>query len=132
MKSIFIDTSVFYAVLNKKDKYHKKAKEFFLTASKRNLHFITSNFVVAETHALLLNRVGRDIALLWLKAVPAIIVRATETDEERAKEIILTYMDKDFSYCDTVSFSIIERLSIEKVLAFDKHFKAYGKFSFVF
>lgn len=132
MSSVFIDTGAFYAAINKKDKHHQKVKDFFSNPFTRKLNLITSNFVVAETHALLLNRVGREIASLWLKSIPTIIIRASEEDEDKAKEIILLYTDKDFSYCDALSFSIVERLSIKKVLSFDKHFRHYGKFNFIY
>ncbi len=132
MSSVFIDTGAFYAALNKKDKHHRKTKEFFLNFPRKRLTLVTSNFVVAETHALLLNRVGREIASLWLQSIPTTIIRASEEDEDKAKEIILLHKDKDFSYCDALSFSIIERLSIKQVLSFGKHFRHYGKFNFIY
>ncbi len=131
MKSIFIDTEAFYAALNRKDKHHKRTRDFFLKSKEKKWKLLTSNFVVAETHALILNRVGREIAALFLQSIPALTVRATSEDEEKARDIILSYTDKDFSYCDALSFSIIKRLSIDKVLAFDEHFKQYGKFRFI-
>lgn len=132
MKTVFIDTGAFYAALNKKDTHHQRTGDFFFAAKDKGWRLITSNFVIAETHALILNRLGREAALLFLKSLPTLIVRATEEDEQRGKDIIFSYADKNFSYCDAVSFAIIERLSIKKVLAFDVHFKQYGKFHLVF
>ena len=39
------------------------------------------------------------------------------------------YRDKDFSYCDAISFAVMERLGITEVIAFDEHFRQYGKFT---
>ena len=89
---------------------------------------MTSNFIVAETHALTLTRLGRDLAAEWLRNIPAAIVRVAEKDETKAQQIIFGYQDKEFSYCDATSFALMERLRIRHVLAFDPHFTQYGKF----
>lgn len=51
--------------------------------------------------------------------------RVKQEDEVKAKEIILRYRDKAFSYCDAASFAVIRRLNIEGVFSFDKHFRQY-------
>ncbi len=67
---------------------------------------------------------------MWLFSVQRItsIQRVKEEDEEKAKEIIKTYTDKDFSYTDATSFTMMERLSLKTVWAVDKDFVQYGKF----
>ena len=54
--------------------------------------------------------------------------RISAEDEERAKEIIFGYADKEFSYCDATSFAIIEREQIRVALSFDRHFLQHAKF----
>ena len=34
----------------------------------------------------------------------------------------------DFSYCDAMSFAVMERLGIVEVVSFDGHFQPYGQF----
>jgi predicted nucleic acid-binding protein len=89
----------------------------------------TTNFLVADTHALLLNRRGRRLALEFLTVLaqgdPAVL-RITEGDEARAREIIFQYDDKDFSYVDATSFAVMERLGIDEGFSFDRHFRQYG------
>jgi predicted nucleic acid-binding protein len=128
MKEVFIDTGAFYAALNQKDKYHQEAVQLFTRAVEEEWQLFTSNFVVAETHALILTRLGRDLATDWLRDVPAVVVRVTEVDESKAKRIIFGYQDKEFSYCDATSFAVMERMRIREVVAFDPHFTQYGKF----
>lgn len=48
-------------------------------------------------------------------------------DQTRARKIIERYRDTDFSYCDAISFVVMERLGISEVMAFDEHFRQYGK-----
>ena len=54
------------------------------------------------------------------------MVRARAADEERAKEIVFRFGDKDFSLADTISFVVTERLQIHQAFTFDQHFAQYG------
>jgi predicted nucleic acid-binding protein len=90
---------------------------------------ITSNFIVAETHALILSRISRQHALRFLDRISRsafVVVRLTPEDEARAVEIIRQYDDKNFSYVDASSFAIMERLGIDTAFSFDRHFAQYG------
>ena len=84
-----------------------------------------------QTHALILARLGRDMAAAWLRNVPAVIVRVSEEDEGKARRIIFRYRDKAFSYCDATSFAVLERLRMRQVMAFDPHCTQDGKFDVV-
>src|SRR5215475_9619853 len=92
----------------------------------------TTNFVLAESHALILARLGRDRAWNFLQAIltgSTNLIRADEADERRARAIIEQYQDKEFSYCDAVSFAVMERLDLQEAIAFDDHFRQYGQFT---
>ena len=54
------------------------------------------------------------------------IVRVRYADEERAKEIVCRYADKDFSLADAISFVVMERLQIGQAFTFDQRFAQYG------
>ncbi|HEV8714927.1 MAG TPA: PIN domain-containing protein [Candidatus Binatia bacterium] len=131
MRRVFVDTGAFYAVLNRTDQHHREAARPFEQAVTEAWRLLTSNFIVAETHALVLTRLGRDLAADWLRDVPAAVIRVTEQDEAKAKQIIFGYRDKEFSYCDATSFAVMERLRLRQVMAFDPHFAQYGKFTTV-
>jgi len=131
MRAVFIDTSGFYAALNRKDAAHREARRLFSQAREERWSLFTTNFVVAETPALILMRRGRNRAWQFLQSIYAgntNVVRVEERDERRARSIIERYEDKDFSYCDAISFAVMERLSIAEVISFDEHFRQYGKF----
>ena len=59
----------------------------------------------------------------------ALALAAEEADERRARAIIEQYQDEAFSYCDAVSFAVMERLDISEAIAFDEHFRQYGQFT---
>jgi predicted nucleic acid-binding protein len=68
MREVFVDTGAFYAALNRKDEHHHEAVQLFMRAVEEEWQLFTSNFIVAETHALILTRLGRDLATDWLRA----------------------------------------------------------------
>jgi len=101
----------------------------FRAAATRNRSLCTTNFLVGETHALLLARYGRVSALSFLRSVEngtTTIERISSDDERRAIAIIEQNDDKDFSYVDATSFAAMERLAIEEALTFDRHFIQFG------
>ncbi|MEK7534255.1 MAG: hypothetical protein AAB600_02850 [Patescibacteria group bacterium] len=55
-----------------------------------------------------------------------VVIRVRAADEERAKQILFQYDDKDFSFADAISFAVIERLRISYAFTFDHHFTQYG------
>ena len=55
-----------------------------------------------------------------------VVIRARAADEERAKQILFQYTDKDFSFADAISFSVMERLAIRHACSFDRDFVQYG------
>lgn len=125
---IFVDTSAHYAFLDRKDRNHVPASGLWRSLSAKKLRPITSNFVLAESHALILQHIGYTEARDFLKrlrlSIP--IERVTEQDEKRALEIIEGYSDKQFTYVDATSFAIMERFRIRNAFAFDKHFTQFG------
>lgn len=125
---LFVDSSAFYALIDRSDGNHRRAFALFRSAARRRSQLATTNFVVAEAHALILSRLGRALAARWLLTLTAEVIRVAEEDESRAKAIIVTYHDKDFSYCDAASFAVMERLSLFQTLAFDVHFRQYARF----
>ena len=132
MNHVFVDTSGFYAALNRRDAHHRDAARLLRRARREHWFLFTTNFVLAESHALILARLGRTRAWDFLRATvtgSTNVIRAEEEDERRARAIIEQYQDKDFSYCDAVSFAVMERLNIQEAIAFDDHFRQYGAFT---
>jgi len=130
-KIIFVDTSAHYALIDESDNNFRTAKNFIEFAEKNYISFFTSNFVVAETHALILKKsaLGYKVAKKFLEEMRRnnkLPERITTKDEERAFEIITKYSDKDFTCTDATSFALMERLGVTRVFTFDSHFSQYG------
>ena len=92
--------------------------------------FLTTNFVLAEFHALLLSRTESRSALRVLTDVETspttTVVRVQPENELRAREILRIYDDKAFSLTDATSFAVMERLGITEAVSFDRHFGQFG------
>jgi predicted nucleic acid-binding protein len=68
------------------------------------------------------------MAIRWLGKLRLQVERTTAEDERRAVQIVLKYRDKDFSLVDASSFALMERLGLRRAIAFDPHFRQYGRF----
>jgi predicted nucleic acid-binding protein len=64
-----------------------------------------------------------------LEAGFANVVRVTRRDEVRAAALVRAQIDKSYSLCDALSFVVMERLRISDAIAFDRHFRQYGRFT---
>lgn len=126
MARVMVDTSAVYALLDRSDGRHVQAVETLTELQHNNASVVITNFIMAETHALLMHRLGPEIARAWLDKQCWPVERITPADEERAKEIIRSYYDKTFTFCDATTFAVMERLGIERAFAFDRHFPQFG------
>jgi predicted nucleic acid-binding protein len=98
-----------------------------LTAQRWQL--FATNFIVAETHALTLARLGREAAtdvLRRLRHGGINHIRATPDHEDRAEAIVTRYRDKTFSFTDGISFAVMEEYGIRYAFSFDRDFTQYG------
>ena len=126
---IFVDTSAWYAIIDKNDRDHALAATKIQVLDRP---LVTSNYIFDEILTLLRAKLGFTVAVpfgqkLWNQEISA-LVRITEDDEERAWRIFRQYEDKGFSFTDCTSFALMDRLEINTVFAFDDHFIQYGKF----
>jgi uncharacterized protein len=128
-RAVFVDTSGFVALFANRDSLHTNARAMQARLIRGRQQLVTTNFVLSEMHALLLARVGRDIAmrsLIGIDRSDTVVVRVGEDDETRAREILIRYDDKDFTLVDAMSFAVMERLDISRAFTFDRHFEQYG------
>lgn len=129
LRQVLIDTSAYVALADPRDDVHAPAVATLRQMTARRLRQITTNFVPAETHALLLARAGRQVAAqaLWeLDHGATLVVRVRPGDEQRAREIIYQYDDKDFSLTDATCIAVMERLHLTHAFSYDRDFQQFG------
>lgn len=128
--SAFLDSSGLYALLDRTDAHHAEAVRLFRQLSSASTHLYLTNFIRAEAHALILNRLGHAVADRFLAELrgmpPDHLIRITEADEEAALTLVSRYQDKDFSLTDATSFVVMERLGIRHAFTFDSDYRQFG------
>ncbi|MEX2238083.1 MAG: PIN domain-containing protein [Dehalococcoidia bacterium] len=128
-RRVFIDSSAFYALLERDDEQHWTATAIAARLESTRASLFTTNFVIAESHGLFLSRSGRRSAREYLASTEDSkieVVRASPEDELLARSIIYRYTDKEYSLVGAISFAVMERLSIRTAFAFDRDFVRYG------
>jgi predicted nucleic acid-binding protein len=132
VKRVFVDTSAFFAHLVAEDANHREARALFERADREAWTLITTDAVVWETYTLIRVRArnGRELALGFLDDIQdglCDIERVRPVDEARAIELLRRYADKRYSFCDALSFVVMEQIGVAEALAFDDDFRSYGK-----
>ena len=127
---LFVDTSAWYALAVRRDPDHRALSAALQQQIQRGTAIVTTNLVVAETHALLMRRTSRDTALAFVRHVdrmPNVVVRSTRALEARAVvDWLERYADQEFSFTDAVSFAVMAERAITDALTLDRHFATAG------
>ena len=128
MRRVFVDTGAFFALLSADDAHHARFTAHFATASRERWKLVTTNFVLAETHALVLHRApgGAQTALRfiegWLDG-EGHLERVSRADERLALTLLRARVERRYSFCDATSFVVMDRLHLREVLSPDGHFR---------
>jgi uncharacterized protein len=127
---LFVDTSAWYPAVVRSHPDHAAVARALRERVRAGARVVTTNIVVAETHALLLRRVGRDAALAFVGRVgdaPNLVVTSTRDLEHAAvHDWLERFDDQSFSLADAVSFAVMADRGIKEALSLDRHFSAAG------
>ncbi|MCC6792850.1 MAG: hypothetical protein IT336_14260, partial [Thermomicrobiales bacterium] len=87
-RRVFVDTSAYFALVDVDDLNNHRALATAASLAREHRRLFTTNFILAELHALVLNRIGRSVALRVLRELEhgeATVVRVSLRDERRAR-----------------------------------------------
>jgi predicted nucleic acid-binding protein len=124
---IFIDTMYIVALVNENDEHHEKA--FALSQKYEKSSFVTTDAVLLEiANALARNYKEQAIKIIehFRSFDDVEIVHLSPTLFEKAFQRYKTYVDKDWSLVDCISFEVMHEKGLTNVLTGDKHFKQAG------
>mgnify|MGYP001605610279 CR=1 FL=1 len=124
----FIDTSAFFALLDREDSNNRKAKNILEKILIPQNTLITSNYVVIESFSLIQHRLGlQAVREFHEDMLPLINIEwINKSTHQSGVSALLTASRKKLSLVDCVSFEIMRNLGIKKVFAFDPHFEEQG------
>jgi len=127
-RAVLLDSSAILALADASDGKHKVAVRVATQLGKAGLGVFITPAIELEAHALLLRKVGRAFAREWLLRSGLDVIRPTGAEEDRARAMIATHEDKDWSLCDAVSFAVIIGRKAAGAFSFDHHFRQAGRF----
>lgn len=127
---LFVDTSAWYPLVDRGHADHARLATLLKARLQDGATLVTTNLVLAESHALLLRRIGGSVARTFLsaaRAAPNVVIFSTaDLEEEAEREWLARFTDQGFSLADAVSFTTMTRRSIHEALTLDRHFATAG------
>jgi len=126
--AVFVDTCIFVAVRNKKDRNHQRAADLMRGALKAEFGFVrTSDYVLDEAVTTALARTrNHQIAVNTGKYIldsPRIErLPMSQEDFTLAWTKFQTVRDRFLSFTDCTSLALMERHGIKRIMSFDSNF----------
>jgi len=126
--SIFVDTSGLYAVFDRDDANHSKARVAWEEWLRQDEPLITNNYVILETLALLQRRIGVAAVRMFQEDVAPLlrVDWVSEGQHSAAVEAMLAAARRKLSVVDCVSFQTMRRHGLRTAFCFDPHFREQG------
>ncbi|HTS53826.1 MAG TPA: PIN domain-containing protein [Burkholderiales bacterium] len=121
---ITLDTSAVFALANRRDPQHARAKALFL--ADRGPHLVPAG-ILAEVGYLLEARLSATAVLRFLESLAAdLTLHGGEDDLVRVGELVARYADLPLGLADACVVACAERHG-GAVLAFDDHFRIVAR-----
>jgi len=126
--NIFIDTSAFFAVLDKRDRNHPAADRIWQRIITSGDVLFCHNYVLVETSALLQHRLGLEAVRTFEEdIVPLLnVLWIDERIHRSAVSALLAASRSSLSLVDCVSFEVMRAAGIKTAFVFDSDFKEQG------
>jgi len=127
-QTIFLDISGILAVLDADADEFPAARETWTSWVLQATPFVTSNYVVVETLAVIQRRYGMTaVRALHDELLPLVYITwIDETLHEQAFQQFLVANRRQLSLVDCTSFTLMRALGLRSVFTFDPHFAEQG------
>ena len=125
---VFVDTSAFYALMDRSDISYSQAYSLFALLLEKDTFLHTNNYIVIETLALIQSRLGFEAASLWYNDVLSVvqILWIDKSIHNNAFALWLRSGKRKLSFVDCISFVTMQHYRLKKIFTFDKHFAEHG------
>jgi predicted nucleic acid-binding protein len=128
---ILVDSGAWYALADNQERHHGHALSLFSRTMKGEFgRVLTTDYILDETYTLLRMRLGahsvRAMRDLQAKSSSLQLLRVSDTDFDRALDLMLTHDDRRWSFTDCTSFILMRDLQITNAFTFDHNFAEAG------
>jgi len=130
---LFVDTWGWCAIANPRETLHQQVKQTMDVLLESGSHLVTTNFILDETYTLIRFRIHHQASLELYQRIEYLaaemllkVIHITPELEQAAWRIFQRYSDKDFSFTDCTSFTVMQLLEITQALTNDHHFEQMG------
>jgi len=126
--TVFLHRSGLYAVFDRDDANHSRARTAWVEWLREGAVLLTNNYVLLETAALLQHRIGvAAVRALHEEVAPLLQVDWVTEERHRAGvEAVLAATRKKLSLVDCVSFQTMRNRGVRTAFCFDAHFREQG------
>lgn len=131
MTPLFVDTSAFVALADRRDRNHGASKRLLRTVSKKKRPLVTSTDIFDEVVTLIRIRINHPAALQvgekLLASTWCRVIDVSPDTRAAAWEVFARYHDQTFSFTDCTSFALMRSMDLEEAFTFDRpDFSAAG------
>lgn len=126
---IFIDTSSFVALQNKKDPSHNQAIKISKLLLKKKFELYTSSDIVGETITVLSKKLSKKEAHLFYEEYHKSDIKEIHINEsihQETRKFFLKLKSKNISFIDCSSVVAMKSKGIKNIFSFDQDFKKLG------
>jgi predicted nucleic acid-binding protein len=129
---IFLDASFWINFRDTGVRSHPMARQIVADLFHKRVPILTTLPVICEIHAYFTRSATRETILGELCENPVVTIEdISMQDQKQAFTILRNHRDKEYSLCDALSFVVMRRLRLTRVLAFDAHFQQFGEFEVI-
>jgi hypothetical protein len=133
MSPIFLDTSAFVALADRRDAQHEAARRLLRSLGRKRRPLLTSTYVIDEVLTLLRMHVSHATAVavgeVLMRTHWCRVVDVSEDTRTAAWQLFVRYADQFFSFTDCTSFALMRTMKIDEAFTFDR--RDFGAAGFV-
>lgn len=124
---VFLDSGIFIAFLNSRDRWHVDARRLFAL---NQPEFWTSLMVVSETYSWFLHRIGEEAARTFrhlLRNIEGLRILETTMNDHKGTERVLDRLrGSKLTYVDAASLWFVDQHGIRTVWSTNRHLGLTG------
>jgi len=130
MKTVFVDTSAWLALINKTDHRHHKARKVRDDLLEQHFRLVLTDYILLETANALSRIAFRKAAVQLISFIQSSDdIQKIEIDKALFQEAWSLYserLDKEWSLTDCASFVVMKAMGLTEAFTSDHHFEQAG------